>query len=171
MEKEKGTKSILLLEYLLIFRLCGQSIHQSLRQQFRTLIDGGKNQFYHFLTRPRMDWRRLLYATTKSFFCIVREESVEAEQNRYSILDDTTLEKTGFCMEGISRVFDHVAQKSVLGYKQLPGSSTLPWTSFSRKPLLILRPEWTSNVSSDIIKISKIVPRITLFKQKERNCL
>ena len=66
-----------------------------------------------------MDWRRLLLATAKSFFRIVKEESVEAEQDRYFILDDTTLEKTGFCMEGISRVFDHVAQKSVLGYKLL----------------------------------------------------
>ena len=28
---EKGAKSILLLEYLLIFRLCGQSIHQSVK--------------------------------------------------------------------------------------------------------------------------------------------
>lgn len=119
MEKEKGAKSILLLEYLLIFRLCGQSIHQSLRQQFGSLIDGGKNQFYRFLTRPRMDWRRLLLATAKSFFRIVKEESVDAVQDRYFILDDTTLEKTGFCMEGISRVFDHVAQKSVLGYKLL----------------------------------------------------
>ena len=44
---------------------------------------------------------------------------VDADQERYFILDDTTLEKTGFCMEGISRVFDHVAQKSVLGYKLL----------------------------------------------------
>lgn len=119
MEKEKGAKSILLLQYLLIFRLCGQSIHQSLHHQFDSLIEGGKNQFYRFLTRPRMDWRRLLYATAKSFFRIVREESVEADQERYFILDDTTLEKSGFSMEGISRVFDHVAQKSVLGYKLL----------------------------------------------------
>ena len=119
MEKQKGTKSIVLLQYLLIFRLCGQSIHQSLHQQFGELIEGGKNQFYRFLTRPRMDWRRLLLATAKSFFRIVREESTDAEQERYFILDDTTLEKTGFCMEGISRVFDHVAQKTVLGYKLL----------------------------------------------------
>ena len=131
MEKEKGTKSILLLQYLLIFRLCGQSIHQSLRHQFGGLIEGGKNQFYRFLTRPRMDWRRLLLDTVKAFFRIVKEESIDAEQERYFILDDTTLEKTGFCMEGISRVFDHVAQKSVLGYKLLLLSltdkkSTLP---------------------------------------------
>ena len=119
MEKEKGASSIQLLQYLLIFRLCGQSIHQSLHQQFGKLIEGGKNQFYRFLTRPRMDWRRLLLATAKSFFRIVREESTDPEQERYFILDDTTLEKTGLCMEGISRVFDHVAQKSVLGYKLL----------------------------------------------------
>ena len=40
MEKEKGAKSILLLQYLLIFRLCGQSIHLSLHQQFGRLIKG-----------------------------------------------------------------------------------------------------------------------------------
>lgn len=119
MEKEKGAKSILLLQYLLIFRLCGQSIHQSLHQQFGELVEGGKNRFYRFLTRPRMDCRRLLLATAKSFFRIVREESADAEQERYFILDDTTLEKTGICMEGISWVFDHVAQKCVLGYKLL----------------------------------------------------
>jgi hypothetical protein len=119
MEKEKGAKSILLLQYLLIFRLCGQSIHQSLNRQFGNLIEGGKNQFYRFLTRPRMDWRRLQYATVKSFFRIVKEESNDSQTERYFILDDTTIEKTGFCMEGISRVFDHVAQKSVLGYKLL----------------------------------------------------
>lgn len=39
MEKEKGAKSILLLQYLLIFRLCGQSIHQSLHHQFDSLIE------------------------------------------------------------------------------------------------------------------------------------
>ncbi len=37
--------------------------------------------------------------------------------------------------------------------------------------VLIQRPEWTSNASSDTIKISKIVPRLTLFKQKKHKCL
>ena len=35
MEKQKGLKSITLLQYLLIFRLCGCSIHQSLYSRFR----------------------------------------------------------------------------------------------------------------------------------------
>jgi hypothetical protein len=91
MEKEKGARSILLLQYLLIFRLCGQSINESLFQQFGELIERDKNQFYRFLARPRMDWYRLLLATAKSFFRIVGEESADAEQERYFILDDITL--------------------------------------------------------------------------------
>ncbi|MGN1233365.1 MAG: transposase [Candidatus Cryptobacteroides sp.] len=119
MEKEKGASALDLLKYLLIFRLFGQNIHQSLHHQFAPFIDGGKNQFYRFLTRPKMDWRRLLYRTAKSFFRIVQGNSADAELEKYFILDDTTIEKSGICMEGISRVFDHVAQKSVLGYKLL----------------------------------------------------
>lgn len=131
MEKEKGTSTLDLLKYLLIFRLFGQNIHQSLHHQFAPFIDGGRNQFYRFLTRPKMDWRRLLYRTAKSFFRIVKENSTDTSLEKYFILDDTTIEKSGICMEGISRVFDHVAQKSVLGYKLLllaitDTKSTLP---------------------------------------------
>lgn len=131
MEKEKCTSTLDLLKYLLIFRLFGQNIHQSLHHQFAPFIDGGRNQFYRFLTRPKMDWRRLLYRTAKSFFRIVKENSTDTSLEKYFILDDTTIEKSGICMEGISRVFDHVAQKSVLGYKLLllaitDTKSTLP---------------------------------------------
>lgn len=131
MEKEKGTSTLDLLKYLLIFRLFGQNIHQSLHHQFAPFIDGGRNQFYRFLTRPKMDWRRLLYRTAKFFFRIVKENSTDTSLEKYFILDDTTIEKSGICMEVISRVFDHVAQKSVLGYKLLllaitDTKSTLP---------------------------------------------
>ena len=131
MEKEKGASSLELLKYLLIFRLFGQTIHQCLHHQFAPFIDGGKNQFHRFLSRPKMDWRRLLCRTVQSFFRIVTDESTDPEQEKFFILDDTTLEKSGICMEGISRVFDHVKQKSVLGYKLLllaitDTKSTLP---------------------------------------------
>ena len=131
MEKQKGASSLDLLIYLLLFRLFGQTIYQSLHHQFAPFIDGGKNQFYRFLSRPRMDWRRLLCRTVQSFFLIVKQESTDPEQERYFILDDTTLEKSGFRMEGISRVYDHVKQHCVLGYKLLllaitDTKSTLP---------------------------------------------
>ncbi len=79
MEKEKGTSALDLLKYLLIFRLFGQNIHQSLHHQFAPFIDGGNDQFYRFLTRPKMDWRRLLYRSVKSFFRIVKYNSTDAE--------------------------------------------------------------------------------------------
>ena len=103
MEKQKGASSLDLLKYLLIFRLFSQTIHQSLRYQFAPFIDGGKNQFYRFLSRPRMDWRKLLYRTVQSFFRIVNHESIDPEQERFFILDDTTLEKSDICHE------EHVA--------------------------------------------------------------
>ena len=125
MEKEKGASALDLLKYLLIFRLFGQNIHQSLHHQFSPFIEGGKNQFYRFLTRPKMDWRRLLYRTVKSFFRIASENSTDANQERYFILDDTMIEKSGISMEGISRVYDHVAQKCALGYFFLTNGSSV----------------------------------------------
>lgn len=90
----------------LFFRLFGQNIHQSLHHQFAPFIDGGKNQFYRFQSRPKMDWRRLLHRTVKSFFRIVKENSTDADQERFFIIDDTMIEKSGISMEGISRVYD-----------------------------------------------------------------
>ena len=43
------------------------------------------------------------------FYAILHKENIaEAEEPKCLIIDDTTLEKTGIHMEGISRVFDHV---------------------------------------------------------------
>ena len=66
------------------------------------------------------------------FFAILRKEHAEeTEQPRCFIIDDTTLEKTGVSIEGISRVFDHVKHKCVLGFKELilayfDGRTTIP---------------------------------------------
>lgn len=117
MEKIRGSKSIDLLRCLLIFRLCGLSIYQSYCQRFGNMIGGGKNQFYRFLTRPDMDWRKLLYRVVQSFISIVCQKSAEPTQWRYAIVDDTTIEKTGSTMEQITKVFDHTSHDYVLGYK------------------------------------------------------
>ena len=57
--------------------------------------------------------------------------TLDFNQERFFILDDTMIEKSGISMEGISRVYDHVAQKCALGYKLLllaitDTKSTLP---------------------------------------------
>lgn len=66
------------------------------------------------------------------FMAILKEKKAEeTEHSHCFILDDTTLEKTGAFIEGISRVFDHVSHKCVLGYKLLllayaDGRSSIP---------------------------------------------
>lgn len=86
------------------------------------------------LCRQTMDWRRLLYGMVLRLQAIVRLEKAEADPSQAPccyILDDTTLEKTGTHFERLSRVFDHVSAKCVIGYKLLllaffDGKSTLP---------------------------------------------
>ena len=67
-----------------------------------------------------MDWRILLLSMARRFHSIVRKEKAE-ETNapKCYIIDDTTVSKTGLHFEGLSRVFDHVLGKCVLGYKLL----------------------------------------------------
>jgi hypothetical protein len=43
----------------------------------------------------------------------------EERKPRYLIFDDTTVEKSGKKMEYLGRVWDHVKQRSVLGFKIL----------------------------------------------------
>ena len=67
-----------------------------------------------------------------SFLAILHKEHAEVSSDNTSyIFDDTTLEKTGYGIEQISRVFDHVQGKCVLGFKLLvcaffDGKSTIP---------------------------------------------
>lgn len=131
MEKQKGASTNLLLKCLLIFRLCGYNIYTAYLQRFGGLVDGGKNQFYRLMERRNMDWRKLLIRMAQSFIRIVKEV-VDATDYKFAIIDDTTLEKTGLTIEGITKVFDHTTQSIILGFKCLlialsDGKSTIPF--------------------------------------------
>ncbi|MDR0749290.1 MAG: transposase, partial [Tannerellaceae bacterium] len=99
---------------------------------FHGWFTAGKNSFYRLLCREKIHWRKLLLGVGKGFLRIVREQGGEgAGSPRCFILDDTTFEKTGMHLEGISRVFDHVKHCCVLGYKCLilvffDGKSSIP---------------------------------------------
>lgn len=52
------------------------------------------------MTRASMDWRKLLLGMSLRFLAIIRKEHAEVSTGMESyILDDTTLEKTGFSIE------------------------------------------------------------------------
>ena len=86
--------------------------------RFYDLLQVGKNSFYRMLTRSAMDWRRLLAAMFVHFLAILRSRKVDFYKGvTCFILDDTTAEKTTKKGERVSRLFDHVVCKCVLGYK------------------------------------------------------
>ena len=132
LEKQQGVSALQLIISLCLFRFNGESIFGMYRKDFHSLVETGKNCYYRMMGRETMDWRILLLRMCVRFFAILRKEHAEeTEQPRCFIIDDTTLEKTGVSIEGISRVFDHVKHKCVLGFKELilayfDGRTTIP---------------------------------------------
>jgi hypothetical protein len=132
-KKERGASAGDLILLLCLFRIHVQSIFQWYRNSFYHLFESGKNCFYRFLSRSDIDWRRMLYGVCRSFTRQVQREKDPVETPKAPccfIIDDTFLSKTGSCMEGVSRVFDHVSGKCKLGFKLLllaffDGTSTI----------------------------------------------
>ena len=132
MRKDQGYSLVQLIMAICMFRVCGETIHSAYMARFHGLVTTGKNCYYRLLERKSMNWRMLLMAMAVRFYAILRKEEIATTEGlRCLILDDTTIEKSGIHMEGISRVFDHVKGRCVLGYKLLlcaytDGKSTLP---------------------------------------------
>lgn len=120
LDKMRGRDMSGLVISMMVFRILGQTISSMYSCKFYGVLETGKNCFYRLLVRCEMDWRILHLSMAKRFQSIVRKEKAEEKDApKCYIVDDTTLEKTGFKFEGLSRVFDHVAGKCVLGYKLL----------------------------------------------------
>lgn len=132
MEKQQGVSAVQIIMLLCLIRINGESVFGVYRKNFHDLLSTGKNCYYRMLNRETMDWRTLLLRTALRFLAILKKENAEeTKQPKCYIIDDTTLEKTGISMEGISRVFDHVSHKCVLGFKLnllafFDGRSTIP---------------------------------------------
>ena len=90
------------------------------KKSYYDLLNTGHNCYYRMMRRATMDWRKLFMGMALRFLAILRKEHAEVSSDNASyIFDDTTLEKTGYGIEQISRVFDHVQGKCILGFKLL----------------------------------------------------
>ena len=120
LDKMRGRDMAEQILAMMVFRILGESIGFMSKTKFYGILEVGKNCFYRLLARPEMDWRILLLSMARRFHSIIRKEKAE-ETNapKCYIIDDTTVSKTGLHFEGLSRVFDHVLSKCVLGYKLL----------------------------------------------------
>jgi hypothetical protein len=92
----------------------------------------GKDVFYRMKNSPFVCWRMLLWHLVMRFVKVTSEDcDTPDSSSRYLIFDDSTLPKTGRCMEKIGRVWDHVTNSYLLGFKLLvmmywDGKSSIP---------------------------------------------
>ena len=102
------------------FRILGETVGAMHANRFYGVLETGKNCYYRLLARREMDWRLLLGSMALRFQSVVRKEDAEETMApKCYIIDDTTIEKTGFRFEGLSRVFDHVKGICLPGFKLL----------------------------------------------------
>jgi hypothetical protein len=113
--------------------MTNKTVLSSLSHLYEHGITTGKDVFYRLKNNEHIYWRRILWYISMKFIKVT-ESNRDVEEIRkphYLIFDDTTVEKSGKKMEFLGRVWDHVKQRSVLGYKILvmlywDGKSSIP---------------------------------------------
>jgi hypothetical protein len=95
-------------------------------------IATGKDVYYRLKNNEKVVWRLIMWYIVMRFIAVIREKSGREERKeKFIILDGSTIGKTGKKIEGMGRVFDHVEQRTVLGFKILvcvyfDGTSIVP---------------------------------------------
>lgn len=126
-------------------------------------IDGKKDVYYDLKNNEKINWRTLLYMIANRFKYLVSNEEQLQTAIKAIIFDDTTIQKAGVGIEKVSRVFDHVSKKYILGFKLLvcgfwDGSSFIP-IDFS------MHRERGTNIEKAERKIMKLVKIIKGLSQ------
>lgn len=85
------------------------------------MFGGKKDLFYSFMAKDNIDWRNIVYRMTVRLVgkIIIRQDYRKRKLPAVLIADDSDLPKTGMRMESIGKIFSHVHQKCILGYKAL----------------------------------------------------
>ena len=80
-----------------------------------------KDVFYRFMENGSINWRKIMYRINMQLIdkIIVRSDSQKSKDPVCLIIDDSDIPKTGMRMEFIGRIFSHVAQATILGFKAL----------------------------------------------------
>jgi hypothetical protein len=85
------------------------------------MFGGKKDVLYDFMSQDNIDWRHIVYRIASKLISdvVIRKDYKKSTLPSVLIADDTDLPKSGFKMEMIGKIFSHVNQKCILGYKAL----------------------------------------------------
>jgi len=83
-------------------------------------IKSNKDSFYELKNNELVCWRMFLYMLVKRYRSLVKKLELNGLDNITAIIfDDTTVRKRSWKTEKVSRVWDHVSNISIWGYKIL----------------------------------------------------
>ncbi len=115
--------STLVLTLLLLPFLGVESIHGLYSGAYQHVFTGAKDCLYRLKNNEWIAWRKLLYRFNKRYNQLADKHTVQVEGKKAKpkclIVDDSLLNHTGKTIEGVSKVYDHVIKRTVLGFKLL----------------------------------------------------
>ena len=126
--KVKGIAVIDILTALLLLPFfLEETINGMIKSSVSLITAMQKDTLYRLKNNDKIDWRKILLSTFKRSQKIINRESIEPDKPSNDIIskvkclvfDDTTFCKTGFKIEGIGKVYDHVSNAFNLGFKML----------------------------------------------------
>lgn len=116
--KKRGYGFDLVLSLLISQVFMGaSSVNGMINDNTFNLVSIKKDVFYRLKNNSIIYWRLILWQFVIRFIKIVEQKSEQTDRVRCLILDDSLLEKTGMFIEKVSRVWDHVTRRSILGFK------------------------------------------------------
>lgn len=119
--KQKGYSLTSLFCILLSLPYLGHStVNGFLNSSLSNYVKARKDAFYRLKNKSGIDWRSVLWFFASKFISITSKENAD-QGVKCLIFDDSVMPKRGKRIERISRVWDHVSNRSVLGYKILVG--------------------------------------------------
>lgn len=130
--KMRGYGLEIIFTTLISLPFIGEStVNTMVNKSIRYFSQARKDVFYRLKNNADVCWRLILWMFANKFVKIVQAKGEENGQLKCMVFDDTVLSKTGKAIEQISRVWDHVSQKAVLGFKLLvmgywDGTSIIP---------------------------------------------
>ena len=97
-----------------------KTIHSMTGSILASHIEARKDAFYRLKNNPGICWRMILWLFGMKFIKLVVSQGENISGAiKCLVLDDSDLAKTGRYIEKISRIFDHVSKRYILGFKLL----------------------------------------------------
>jgi hypothetical protein len=130
--KKKGFSFEAIFSILICLPFLGQkTVHSAYKSPFAAYFEARKDVFYRLKNNSAINWRSILWLFAKKFVQTTALEAPAAGSPKCLLIDDSFLEKSGRCIERVSRMWDHVTGRYLLGFKMLTlaywdGTSCIP---------------------------------------------